>query len=146
LAWGIAVVVVCVELIHLWFWFVLAPGKVPHSFYDPGPDIPGALTVSALVVVGALIVSRQAANRVGWLLCGTAVAVVVSFHVTLTYAALGLYVQPGSVPLPLWSLLLSQALFVPTISLTLVVLPLIFPHGRPLSRRWLLVLVAEVVA
>jgi signal transduction histidine kinase len=146
LAWGIAVVVVCVEVVHLWFWFVLAPGKVPQSFYDPSPDIPGSVTVATLVVVGALIVSRQPANRVGWLLCMTALAVIVTFHVTVTYAALGLFVQPGSVPLPLWSLLLSQFLFVPTISLTLVVLPLIFPHGRPLSRRWLLVLVAPALS
>jgi signal transduction histidine kinase len=142
LAFFIASAVICLELVHLWFWFVLAPGKVPRAFYDPSGDIPGAFAIGLVVVVGALIVSRQPANRVGWILCATAVLITATFSLTVTYAALGLYVRPGSVPLPLWPLLISEVSFAPIICLPLVALPLLFPHGHPPSRRWLLVLIA----
>jgi signal transduction histidine kinase len=141
----IAATVICLELVHLWFWFVLAPGKVPRAFYDPSQDIPGAVAIASVVAVGALIVSRQPANRVGWILCATAVAITASFSLPVTYAALGLYVRPGSVPLPLWPLLLSELSFAPTICLPLVALPLLFPHGQTPSRRWLLVFVAPAI-
>jgi hypothetical protein len=62
---------------------------------------------------------------------------------------MGLDVAPGSVPFPtvaLWSATLTYTVFV---ALYLVVLPLIFPDGNLLSRRWrwvLLGLVATVAA
>lgn len=97
-------------------------------------------------VVGALILSRQRANRVGWILCAIAVAQSLALNLSVTDTALGLYIRPGSVPLPLWPPLLSQIGLIPGASLVLIGLPLFFQTGMHpagdgcwslCSRRWL---------
>jgi len=77
--------------------------------------------------VGALIVRRQPANAIGWLFCGAGVASAVSVA-SLIYGEL-------SVPGWVWGTWLGTW----TSSFTLVTVPLVlllFPNGKPLTRRW----------
>ena len=96
-----------------------------------GAADPFQLTVvlaSGYAVVGALVARRQPANPVGWLLLGTAVAFAVQ-------GCLDAYLdrhRPGEVAVA-W---LSSWAWLVWIMLAGMVLPLVFPTGRLLDRRW----------
>ena len=81
---------------------------------------------------GALVASRRPENAIGWLFCGAglvfAVATLADGWATYTFADAG----EGSVGAA-W---LSSWLFLPALFGTPQLLFLLFPGGRPLSRRW----------
>jgi signal transduction histidine kinase len=87
----------------------------------------------AWLVTGSLIVSRQPGNTSGWIF--SAIGTVVAL--TLLPQALvlkGAKVDPGSVPLlGVWASLGEYSLFVVAL---IPLLFLLFPNGRPPSRRW----------
>jgi signal transduction histidine kinase len=104
-----------------------------------GPPIAtlATLTVS-FSVVGALISSRRAENPIGWIFLA------VGFFYGLVnagehYAIYALLTNPGSLPLGAEASWLMQWIWAPGLGLILVFLPLLFPNGRPPSRRWRLV-------
>ena len=77
--------------------------------------------------VGALVAARQPGNVIGWLFCGAGLATVVS-GASFIYGELAV---PGRV----WGTWLSSwtgLVFFLTVPLVL----LLFPDGKPLSRRW----------
>jgi hypothetical protein len=95
-----------------------------------------------LVAVGAVIVARQPGNTIGWLLA--AIGFLIEFwSFSQAYAPYALRTHPGSLPFDpipfgavvgwasIWALPLLVALFIPIF--------LLFPDGRPASRRWRLV-------
>ena len=92
-----------------------------------------ALTVSA--VVGGLVASRRPENPVGWFFLGGAVCFAfVAF--AGGYATYGLLTAPGALPgaqAIAWPL---SWLWVPGVMLLLCFVPLYFPDGRLVSRRW----------
>ena len=85
--------------------------------------------------VGALVVSRQPRNAVGWLLWLTGALIGLSMASTAFAAwSLGAFdVQPPPAVLAAW---ITQWAFSPTLVIALLVLPLLFPDGRLPSRRW----------
>lgn len=105
---------------------------------DPGAVIVNAafliLFVASFSTVGALISVRRPRNAVGWIFCATGLLAVVAVF-TDDYAEHGLIIEPGALPFVtiaawvqnwIWPLVLcSTALFV-----------LLFPDGRPPTRRW----------
>ncbi len=92
-----------------------------------------ALVSSALV--GGMVASRRPTNSVGWfLLISAACFAVVVF--TEQYATYGLLTEPGSLPLASAMAWPPQWLWVPGVAMILVFLPLYFPDGRLVSRRW----------
>ena len=108
------------------------------------------ILVSALApaygTVGAIIASRRPGNGVGWLCL--AFGLLVSLQdVTWEYATRALEIAPGSLPAGQLMAWLSQALDLtfllpgplPALPLLGMLLLMIFPNGRFLSRRWLLV-------
>src|ERR1700680_827373 len=105
-------------------------------------DLATPLPLIAAAVVGAVIFARQPHNRVGWLALAAALVGTLKAWTVVDYAAVGLDVSPGSVPAPLFPLWLGQMSPFLIFGLYLVVLPLIFPDGRLLDRRWRWVLVA----
>src|ERR1700680_4633064 len=105
-------------------------------------DLATTLPLIAAAVVGAVIFARQPHNRVGWLALAAALVGTLKAWTVVDYAAVGLDVSPGSVPAPLFPLWLGQMSPFLIFGLYLVVLPLIFPDGRLLDRRWRWVLVA----
>ncbi|MGH3088052.1 MAG: hypothetical protein ACRDSJ_12125 [Rubrobacteraceae bacterium] len=88
----------------------------------------------ASAVVGALVVSRQPRNVVGWFFLGSA------FFATLNvllgqYALYGIETSPGS-PLAGTAAWVSIAVGMPGPLIAFVLIPLYFPNGRAPSRRW----------
>jgi hypothetical protein len=86
-------------------------------------------------MVGALLVSRQPQHPVGWVWLIVPIIVAID-NLTWGYAYYGLFTNPGSLPavnlMVLWNYWTGRTLgLVP-----LTVLFLVFPTGRPLSRRW----------
>ncbi len=84
--------------------------------------------------VGALIVSRYPANALGWVFCAIGLSGGIG-EVAGGYAVYALIVEPGSLPggavaawVARWT---GDAGF-----FSFVFIPLLFPDGRPLSRRW----------
>jgi hypothetical protein len=87
---------------------------------------PLGLTLSA--VVGGLVASRRSENPVGWFFLGSAGC----FAITLVAAEYATYELPGARAMA-WP---QSWLWVPGVMLLLCFLPLYFPSGRLVSRRW----------
>ena len=94
-----------------------------------------AVTAVAYSFVGALIASRRQGNPIGWVFCFVAL-----FQGLLIfaeeYATYALITNPGSLPLGPEAVWLSEWIWAPGVGLFLVFLPLLFPDGRPPTRRW----------
>jgi hypothetical protein len=97
----------------------------------------GFLTVDVVLcaLVGGLIGSRKPANAVGWILLGGAGCLALQ-EFAREYAAHGLLVDPGSLPLAQPMAWLLSWVYVPGLLLLLAFLPLCFPNGRLPSPRW----------
>jgi hypothetical protein len=100
--------------------------------------LPAALTftvVGALfAVVGALVASRQPGNKVGWLLLAAGLCLAVASFGE-SYARYALVTAPGSLPGGLYAAWIQAVLF-GMVAILGIFLPLYFPTGRLLSRRW----------
>jgi hypothetical protein len=99
-------------------------------------DIVLRVGFGAFAVVGSLLVAKRPTNLIGWIMAAVALMVGI-FHAGDTYAAYVMvtYGHPDALATVsawvgtwYWSLLLALAL---------IYLPLLFPDGRLLSRRWL---------
>ena len=93
------------------------------------------LTEVSAALVGALIASRRPENLVGWLISSHALFFTLG-EFSRQYAIFGLLTEPGSLPLarvmaspPYW-------IWFPGLMSIVVFLPLYFPDGRLVSRRW----------
>ena len=93
-----------------------------------------AVVVSS-AFVGAVIASRCSRNPVGWFFVVSAVTAAMS-EATFRYAVYGLIIAPGSLPLARAMAWPEPWMWLVSIVLILLVLPLYFPNGRLLSSRW----------
>jgi hypothetical protein len=105
-------------------------------FIARGPSIVNlAIIAVSFSVVGALIASHRPANPIGWVFCAAAF-----FYGLLIageeYAIYALLTNPGALPLGAELSWLTAWIWAPGLGLILVFLPLLFPTGRPPSRRW----------
>ncbi len=124
-------------IVALTFWDV-AQIITGHSAYGNVfallESLIGSIAVAAFAFVGALIISRQPRNTIGWLLLiATLIAVV---DVPRQSYLSGLEGIPAEPPVSLlvvaW---LGQILWLPFLFSVMLILQL-FPAGRPLSPRW----------
>ncbi len=101
------------------------------------------LVFGAFVSVGSVLTWRQPRNVVGWLLAGVGGGGGALFIAT-AYASVALQRDPASVSgwFAAWW---GEASWLPVISLVVVFLPLTFPEGRLLGRRWRLVVLVALV-
>jgi len=140
-AWSVAAVTTAVGVVCI-LAEIYGPGPSPTSA-DPEAGAGGVLFVSiqsvmaaAFAVLGAVVVSRQPRNPVGWLM------VLIGFFFMYIAASNELYTQvvlnstsgaSGGLPYVLsvgnWAWLLCM---IPAVTF----LPLLFPTGRPLTPRW----------
>ena len=129
LAWGVFVMFVA-----------LTAASVVLSAATPGQgDAPFDLVLILLAyvgigAVGLLIALRQPRNAIGWLLLaivgGTAVG-----NFGQAYGAYGVRTGPGTLPGAVYAAWLGSAAWPIAIGLVVLVFQL-FPDGKPLSRRW----------
>jgi hypothetical protein len=89
----------------------------------------------AFPAVGALIVTRQPGNTIGWIFC--AVGLLIGFwSFAGQYAVYALVIAPGSLPDGVAVAWLGSWAGEPGWGLITTFLPLLFPTGRLLSPRW----------
>src|SRR5712691_5579763 len=98
------------------------------------PSVLNAVLAIACPWVGAVVVSRQPANRIGWLLCAEGVTNGVA-ALTAQYARYTLQTDPGALPGGVWMAWLGSWSWVPALGLLAFLLQL-FPDGRLPSVRW----------
>jgi signal transduction histidine kinase len=133
--WLVAMALVALEAFLI---FGINWHGVPDGFRPTGSSVAGLLPTFAMSSVGALIAIRHPANRIGWLLM--AISVTASFlDYPRLYAGVAVYLHAG-LPGALWFYWLSQIAWILVFAELLVLLPLWFPDGRLLSRRWSIVI------
>ena len=118
------------------YWVAVLPPTVPPGATESlltGRPLLGPPLVFA--VVGVLILRRQERNAVGWILLGAAVSFAVP-QVAIVYVTSAEYSPAGAYPIPGVVGLVGNVGFAIAVWLTLGLLPLLFPDGRPLTRRW----------
>ena len=104
----------------------------------------GNLATLLFVLVGAILVIRLPSNRVGWLLWSAGL-LVAAFLGARGLAVYGLTATPP-IPEAVWLAWLSGWIGVPAVFIGLGFLPLVYPTGHLLSRRWRVVAAAGLVA
>src|ERR687894_1674153 len=133
LAWFLCLL--CVALAAASLILALLNGRTPGEiFVEEGIAMIATLTV-AFSVVGALVASQRPENPIGWIFCAAALFQGLS-NSGYEYATYALLTQPGSLPLGAEASWLGQLIWAPGLGLILVFLPLLFPDGRPPTRRW----------
>ena len=132
--WAAATVwVVTVSLSALTVALAVRNGVSAAQFFT---QFTAALVLSSLstVTVGTLIVVRRPRNVVGWLLCSGVFAALTA--AVGQYARLGLVTEPGGLPAAEVAAWLNLWIWLPGLVTLVVLVPLLFPDGRPPSRRW----------
>ena len=130
--WGLCVVLLPLSAALLWF-------NPASSGITDVPGAVGAVVMAALILtfstVGALIVTRQPQNLVGWimLVAGFALGATV---LTSSYVDLSISQPRGRLPGTEWVTWFAQWMWVPGFAPALTFLLLLFPNGRLPSRRW----------
>jgi hypothetical protein len=85
--------------------------------------------------LGAVIVSRYPAHTIGWIFCAIGFLIVVEACAGY-YAIYTLFVAPGALPLGLLAGWFQNWIWVVSAALLCTFLPLLFPAGQLVSRRW----------
>ncbi len=132
LAWALCLL--CVSLMATDLILGFLNGRGLNEFLREG-DAAVMVLVLSFSVVGALIVSNRPEKTIGWIFCAAALFQAFS-ESGLEYATYVLITQPGSLPLGAEISWFAEWIWAPGLGLILVFLPLLFPNGRPPSRRW----------
>jgi hypothetical protein len=120
-------------------YYFLAYSVVPWSHSSLLQNLEGVmldLGFAAFAVVGALLVTRRPSNAIGWIMATIGLMVPVfnlgSAYATYVMATRG---RPGA--LAVFGAWAGNWYWFVMLSLPLIYLPMLFPDGRLLSRRWL---------
>ncbi len=135
LAIALTILYLVLETVGLAFQFVTGTPEDEVSGL-PG-DVVSGFTFLVWSAIGGLIASRRPGNAIGWVLSGIALQWAIS-DLTFGYASYALEAHPGTLPAGAFAALTyNNAFFLA--ELLLVLLFLLFPDGRALSRRWRLI-------
>ncbi len=108
-----------------------------EDLLDESLGIDAALAL-AFPTVGAIIASRRPGNAVGWIFCAIGLCGGASIFFT-QYGIYTLVTNPDSLPTGVIATWIGTWVWLPSVTLTITFLLLLFPHGRLLSPRWRLV-------
>ncbi|MFC4786812.1 sensor histidine kinase [Nocardioides sp. MAHUQ-72] len=101
----------------------------------PAPDGWVAPAVVSFALSGAALIHLRPRNAIGWLLVGSALLQVANVAAD-AYATRALTDPDGSLPLGLPAAWLASFTWFPSLLLPIIVLPPLYPTGRPASRFW----------
>ena len=122
-----------------WFVWALLTGLATLLAANSKQNFPSALipafVLGAFMTVGAVVVSRQPRNTVGWLCCAAGLFGALAGFTT-EYAGYALGPQQGSLPGGVAMAWLNMWLVAIWVGLAFTFLPLLFPTGRLPSPRW----------
>ena len=96
------------------------------------PLVPGLL---AAALIGGVVAARRPGHPMGTLLCGYGLVAAVAVA-DFAYAHAAAVHFAGSLPFGVPAMWIGSWDFVPVFAIELFILPLVFPDGRLLSRRW----------
>jgi hypothetical protein len=105
-----------------------------EDLLDESVGIDVALAL-AFPTVGAIIASRRSENAVGWIFCAIGPCGGASIFFT-QYGIYTLVTNPDSLPAGVIATWIGTWVWLPSVTLTITFLLLLFPHGRLLSPRW----------
>ena len=119
--------------------YLLTYSVVPWSnvsLLDHVEGLIGDLGFAAFALVGALLVTRRPSNPIGWIMASIGLMVAV-FNSGNAYAIyiMATHSRPGA--LAVFGAWAGNWYWFVMLSLALIYLPMLFPDGRLLSRRWL---------
>jgi hypothetical protein len=112
-----------------------APTDVPGLEVATAEDVVDSVLDLAFPLVGALVLTRAPGNLFGWAFCLVGLCFEASIFAG-AYSTYATFTHPGSLPAGRLLSLASDVLFVLTFVLYLTFVPLLFPTGRPPTRRW----------
>ena len=145
LAWTVAILAtVLVLLTEIFFHF--GPGAgLPSSFWPVLYDVLLPLVVISFGGIGALVISRESRNWIGWI-C-VAIGLAVSLTGALVVYSLAATFNPSAgLPAGRWTTWVVQWTWLVINGFIFVFLPVLFPNGRLLSRAWRGVIWLSLVA
>ncbi|MBD0324127.1 MAG: hypothetical protein ICV72_12185 [Aldersonia sp.] len=127
-----ALVAFCVLLFIPMLWLTQQNDGLEQGF---GEMVALLLALYAYFAVGIVLLIRRPANPLGWAM--TAIGVLTSLgSFSAEYATYALGATPHDVPLAVFAAWINAWWWYPTIAIVFLIVPLLFPDGRPLSRRW----------
>jgi signal transduction histidine kinase len=94
---------------------------------------------------GYLVASRVPANPIGWLLLAAGIGIAAQ-EFAAQYTNYGAYDSPGAVPGVRFTGWIPEWIWIPSMAIVTVFVPLIYPNGRLLSPRWRPVVVLASIA
>jgi hypothetical protein len=98
-------------------------------------DVNFAIVGISSTIVGGAVASRRPANPVGWLFLAGALSAATKV-LAGEYAIYGISTNPGALPLPYAAAWLSNTMVWIGPAISFILIPLYFPDGRLVSRRW----------
>jgi hypothetical protein len=98
-------------------------------------DVNFAIVGISSTIVGGAVASRRPANPVGWLFLAGALSAAIKV-LAGEYAIYGISTNTGALPLPYAAAWLSNTMVWIGPAISFILIPLYFPDGRPVSRRW----------
>jgi signal transduction histidine kinase len=114
-----------------------AAARIPDVDLVPGfKDFLFPVEALLFATVGALIVSRRH-NLIGWLMCVVAITYLIADAWAQRWVAFSGFVHP--LPGVDWAAWMNAWVWIPDFGILLIGIPLLFPDGRPLTRRWRIV-------
>ena len=136
LAWSLAGLSLAMFVASVTLWVLARSAQLPGDLGASVTPIDMLVSVPVLAfpVVGALIASKRSHNPIGWI-CLAEGLLWAFLGMIESYGLYGL-ARPGSVPFPVAVYALGEWLWVPTVGLVAIYLPLLFPDGRLPSGRW----------
>jgi hypothetical protein len=136
LAWSSWALSVTLVPTGLAFGVLALSASLPPS---RGPILTQIAVVDVLILaygtVGVLIATRRPENKIGWIFCAVGFALAVASTAS-GYADYGLYGKGGALPAPELAAWMSVWLYISLLFVAPCLLFLLFPDGRPPSRRW----------
>nr|MBA3363600.1 hypothetical protein [Actinomycetota bacterium] len=141
-AWSLVGLTVVILLAALVFLILGLGTPFPESAF--GFKGWGLILASAFAVAGVLIASRVPSNPIGWVLLAAGVGTAVQ-EFAQHYSQYGLYHAPGEVPGADVAAWFTEWVWIPYMAAVALVIPMLYPTGRLLSRRWGYILVLGLI-